>query len=169
MRFGLVALCALAACAAPRAVGQAFSFAPAHIYAEGTNPYSIALADFNRDGTPDVAVGTGVGPIGEVTVYSGAAIQTKGTTFTGRDTGDTIDSFIANYNEHADPFVWTSPPSTKRHSNRVSLFSDSDIRPTASASITPSRTTPMFWFTIVAITPNTNGERDSQEPEARTG
>ena len=36
-----------------------------------------------------------------------------------------IDSLIADYNEHADPFVWTKSASTKRHSNPVSLFSDS--------------------------------------------
>jgi hypothetical protein len=36
-----------------------------------------------------------------------------------------IDSLIADYKEHADPFVWTKSAPTKRHSNRVSLFSDS--------------------------------------------
>jgi hypothetical protein len=34
-----------------------------------------------------------------------------------------IDSFIADYNERADRFVWTSQPSIRRHSNRVSPVS----------------------------------------------
>lgn len=54
----------------------------------------VTSADFDRDGIPDVAVGTGAGVIGSVTVYSGVQIVTRGQGFTGLLAGDILDAFM---------------------------------------------------------------------------
>jgi hypothetical protein len=53
----------------------------------------VTTADFNNDGIPDVAVGSGAGDIGSVTLYSGSAIQLQGQNFTGSKAGDILDAF----------------------------------------------------------------------------
>src|SRR6185436_19804806 len=54
LSLGVLAVLGVAACVAPRALGQA-SFAAAKTYAAGTTPYGVALADFNGDGKLDMA------------------------------------------------------------------------------------------------------------------
>ncbi len=56
---------------------------------------SVASADVDTDGFPDVIVGPGPGTTGNVTVFSGRAFNTQRLNFTGNLTGDVIDSFIA--------------------------------------------------------------------------
>lgn len=83
------------------------SFRPGDVFADffAGNPNArggafVATADFDRDGFPDVAVGTGAGSIGGVTVYSGSAISLRGVTFNGAAPGDVLDAFPvagANY------------------------------------------------------------------------
>ena len=53
----------------------------------------VAAGDFSRDGTVDVAVGTGAGIPARVTVYDGLPIRTRGLAFTGREPGDVFDAF----------------------------------------------------------------------------
>ncbi|CAN5348561.1 hypothetical protein BH11PLA2_BH11PLA2_41380 [soil metagenome] len=50
----------------------------------------VSTADFNFDTVPDVAVGSGPGVVGTVTVYSGAQISSQGQTFTGLLSPDVI-------------------------------------------------------------------------------
>src|SRR5205814_8396293 len=50
----------------------------------------------NGDGVADVAVGTGPGLPGAVTIYSGAVIRSRRANFTGLDAGDVLDQFAVN-------------------------------------------------------------------------
>ena len=56
----------------------------------------VTTADFNNDGIPDVAVGTGAGLDGLVTIYNGSAIQSRRANFTGLAAGDVLTSFPVN-------------------------------------------------------------------------
>ena len=53
----------------------------------------VSTADFNRDGSPDVAVGTGIGSVGAVTVYNGTAILSETSSFTGSLANDVLNAF----------------------------------------------------------------------------
>jgi hypothetical protein len=56
----------------------------------------VSTADFNQDGIPDVAVGTGPGLPGQVTLFNGAAMRTQRPNFTGNAAGDVLDQFTVN-------------------------------------------------------------------------
>jgi hypothetical protein len=56
----------------------------------------VTTADYNSDGIPDVAIGTGPGLPGAVTIYSGAVMRTRRITFTGLAAGDVLDKFTVN-------------------------------------------------------------------------
>lgn len=53
----------------------------------------VSTADYSNDGVPDVAVGTGPGITGAVTIYSGSVIRAKRRTFTGTAIGDSLITF----------------------------------------------------------------------------
>ena len=53
----------------------------------------VTTADYSFDGIPDVAVGTGKGLPGQITVYSGSVIRQRGGTFTGQAAGDILSQF----------------------------------------------------------------------------
>jgi hypothetical protein len=56
----------------------------------------VSTADYNGDGVADVAVGTGPGLPGVVTIYSGSLIRTRRLTFTGTAPGDVLDQFAVS-------------------------------------------------------------------------
>lgn len=62
----------------------------------------VSTADYNHDGLPDVAVGTGLGVIGGVTVYNGALILQRGQTFNGLQAGDILDAFTVAGNYYGN-------------------------------------------------------------------
>jgi hypothetical protein len=56
----------------------------------------VTTADYNSDGIPDVAVGTGPGLSGAVTIYSGAAMRSRRPNFFGTAPGDILDRIVVN-------------------------------------------------------------------------
>ncbi|MGL4419896.1 MAG: hypothetical protein ACRCZF_04460, partial [Gemmataceae bacterium] len=68
---------------------------------------SVAMADFTSDGVADVAIGTGAGLPGQISIYDGGAMRTGG--FTGIRPGDLRDQFTVNPTPNSNgPAIYTN-------------------------------------------------------------
>lgn len=82
----------------------------------------VTTADLTADGFVDVAVGTGAGPIGTVTVYNGIFIQNAGLNFTGFGPQDVFDRLIPAGNNYTNGVTVGNAPEVNNPTSSLLLI-----------------------------------------------